>query len=122
MKMSRIKILLDVIEDIHSLGDSLQILADAIASDESSKNSEACKENEKQTAKKNAAKKEPEPPAEKELTLEEVRAVLADKSRAGFTEQVKELLKKHGADKLSAIDPAEYKALLADAEVLGNAG
>lgn len=80
-------------------------------------------EPEKQPVKKSAAKKkEPEPPAEKELTLEEVRAVLADKSRAGFTEQVKELLKKHGADKLSAVDPAEYKALLADAEVLGNAG
>lgn len=46
---------------------------------------------------------------------------MADKSRAGFTEQVKELLKKHGADKLSAVDPTEYKALLADAEVLGNA-
>lgn len=47
---------------------------------------------------------------------------MADKSRAGFTEQVKELLKKHGADKLSAVEPAEYKALLTDAEVLGNAG
>lgn len=80
-------------------------------------------ESEKQTVKKSAAKeKEPEPPAEKELTLEEVRAVLADKSRAGFTTQVKELLKKHGADKLSAVDPSEYKALIADAEVLGNAG
>lgn len=79
-------------------------------------------ESEKQTVKKSAAKeKEPEPPAEKELTLEEVRAVLADKSRAGFTTQVKELLKKHGADKLSAVDPSEYKALIADAEVLGNA-
>lgn len=80
-------------------------------------------EPEKQHVKKSAAKKkEPEPPAEKGLTLEEIRAVLADKSRAGFTEQVKELLKKYGADKLSAVDPAEYKALLADAEVLGNAG
>ena len=80
-------------------------------------------EPEKQPSKKSAAnKKEPEPSAEKELTLEEVRTVLADKSRAGFTEQVKELLKKHGADKLSAVDPAKYKALLADAGVLGNAG
>lgn len=80
-------------------------------------------EPEKQPVKKRDAKKKaPEPPAEKKLTLEEVRAVLADKSRAGFTEQVKELLKKYGADKLSAIDSAEYKALLADAEVLGNAG
>lgn len=80
-------------------------------------------EPEKLPAKKSAAKKkEPEPPAEKELTLEEVRAVLADKSKAEFTEQIRGLLKKHGADKLSAVDPAEYKALLADAEVLGNAG
>lgn len=32
--MSRIKLLFDVIEDIRSLGDSLQVLADAMASDE----------------------------------------------------------------------------------------
>ena len=54
------------------------------------------------------------------LTLPEVRAVLADKSRAGFTAQIKELLRKHGAEKLSGIDPAEYEGLLADVEVLGN--
>ncbi|MDR3093694.1 MAG: hypothetical protein LBU62_03490 [Bacteroidales bacterium] len=54
------------------------------------------------------------------ITLEQVRAVLADKSRAGHTAAVRELLQKHGAEKLSAIDPANYAALLADAEVLGN--
>ena len=37
---------------------------------------------------------------------------------AGHTAEVKELLNKHGADKLSEIDPSEYPALLADAEVL----
>lgn len=42
----------------------------------------------------------------------------AEKSRAGHTAEVKALLTKHGADKLSDIDPAEYPALLADAEVL----
>ena len=57
-------------------------------------------------------------PEEKPLTLEEVRAVLAEKSRAGHTAEVKELLAKHGADKLSEIDPAEYAELLAEAEVL----
>ena len=62
-----------------------------------------------------AAKQEPE---EKPLTLEEVRAVLAEKSRSGHTEEVRALLNKHGADKLSEIDPAEYAALLAEAEVL----
>ena len=55
------------------------------------------------------------------LTLEEVRAVLADKSRAGFTAQIRSLLQKHGADKLSGIDPVNYKELLADAEGLKDA-
>lgn len=87
-------------------------------------------EEEKQPVKKTAAKKkapeelkkEPQPETEKPLTLEDVRAVCADKSRSGFTEEVKEILTKHGADKLSEVDPAEYKALLAEVEVLGNAG
>ena len=56
----------------------------------------------------------------KAITLEEVRAVLADKSRAGFTADVKTLLQKYGADKLSEIDPIHYTDLLADVEVLGN--
>jgi hypothetical protein len=52
------------------------------------------------------------------VTLEEVRAVLADKSRAGHTDAVRALLHKHGAEKLSKIDPAAYPALLQDAEAL----
>ncbi|WP_206812130.1 DNA ligase [Paradesulfitobacterium ferrireducens] len=59
-------------------------------------------------------------PEEKPLTLEAVRAVLAEKSRAGHTAEVRALLEKHGAAKLSEINPAEYPALLAEAEVLGN--
>lgn len=37
------------------------------------------------------------------ITLEHVRAVLADKSRHGYTSEVKALLHRHGADKLSEI-------------------
>lgn len=59
-------------------------------------------------------------PAEPQLTLEQVRAVLADKSRMGFTAEIRSLLQKYGAAKLSGIDPANYKALVADAEVLGD--
>ena len=59
-------------------------------------------------------------PTSKPLTLEEVRAVLAEKSRNGHTAKVRELLEKHGAAKLSEIDPQKYSALLAEAEVLGN--
>ena len=54
------------------------------------------------------------------VTLEQVRALLADKSRDGYMTEVRVLLEKHGAAKLSEIDPGEYAALLAEAEVLGN--
>ena len=59
-------------------------------------------------------------PTSKPLTLEDVRAVLAEKSRNGHTAKIRELLEKHGAAKLSEIDPKKYAALLAEAEVLGN--
>ena len=59
-------------------------------------------------------------PAEPVLTLEQVRAVLADKSRMGFTAEIRSLLQKYGASKLSGIDPVHYKALVAEAEVLGD--
>lgn len=59
-------------------------------------------------------------PAEPQLTLEQVRAVLADKSRMGFTAEIRSLLQKYGAAKLSGVDPTNYKALVADAEVLGD--
>ena len=59
--------------------------------------------------------------AEPALTLEQVRAVLANKSRQGHTAEIRALLQKYGASKLSSIAPANYKALLADVEVLTDA-
>ena len=59
-------------------------------------------------------------PAEKEVTLEDVRSFLGQKSQAGMTAEVRELITKYGGTRLSDIDPAQYKALLAEAEVLGN--
>lgn len=70
----------------------------------------------KQQISKSAAKEEPKP----QLKLEDVRAVLAEKSRAGHTAEVRALLNKYGAAKLSEIDPAKYEALMRDAEVIGN--
>ena len=64
---------------------------------------------------------EPTLPLQNLLTLEEVRAVLAEKSRDGHTAEIRELLQKYGAAKLSEIDSANYQALLADAEGLDNA-
>ncbi len=54
-------------------------------------------------AEEKVPSKEPEKD-EKPLSLIDVRRILAEKSRDGHTEQVRLLLQKYGADKLSAID------------------
>lgn len=113
--MSRIKLLLDVIENVRSLGDSLQILADAMASDETKE------EPRKKPKPKSESKAEPLAEGKCDVTLETVRAVCAEKSRAGFTAEVKAIITKYGADKLSAVKPEDYAAVLAEVEVLGNA-
>lgn len=60
------------------------------------------------------------PAPAKTYSLEEVRAILAEKSRDGFTAQIRDLLQKYGATKLSEVDPTRYGGLVTDAEVLGN--
>lgn len=62
----------------------------------------------------------PAPPPENTPTKEDVRAVLAKLSGTGHTAEVKELLRKHGAEMLSGIDPAEYTAIIKEAEEIGN--
>lgn len=61
------------------------------------------------------------PVKEPPLTLEQVRTVLAEKSRNGHTAEIRTLLQKYGAAKLSLVDPVHYKDLLRDAEVLTDA-
>ena len=116
-KMNELSMLVD---ELKKCGETLVGLSEGLADLFS-----GSAEKEKQPAKKSAAKKkatEETKPEEKALTLEDVRAVCAEKSRSGFTAEVKSILNKHGVEKLSEVNPAEYKALLAEVEVLGNAG
>ena len=113
--MSRIKLFLDVVEDMRSLADSLQAVATALGQN-APEDADA----------PNLAPAAPPAPAPadlppKAITLEEVRAVLAERSHDGYTDQVRGLLQKYGAEKLSGVDPKHYAALLKDAEVLGHA-
>ena len=116
--MSKMKLLLDVVADLRSLADSLQAVADAVAQNGQEQPDQTTEEKPTQKPEKKNVAKQVEKAEPKPLTLEQVRAALAEKSRAGHTSEVKALLIKHGADKLSDIDPAEYPALLAEAEVL----
>ncbi len=113
--MSRMKLLLDVIEDMRSLADSLQAMATALGQSDP----------EDAAAPAPAPEAPPAPapadPPPKAITLEEVRAVLAERSHDGYTDQVRGLLQKYGAEKLSGVDPKHYAALMKDAEVLGHA-
>ena len=99
--MSKVKLLLALVDDLKALADSVQGVADAIGSNEPDEDIKPEQVQEK-----------------KEITLEEVRGVLAEKSHAGFTAGIRDLLNKYGADKLSQIESSNYKALLLDAEGL----
>ena len=66
--------------------------------------------------KQEVIKKEEVKPA---LKLEYVRKVLVCKSREGYTKQIRDLLIKYGADKLSEINPNNYQTLLDEVSCLG---
>ena len=108
--MSKMAEMAQTIEDLRTAAASINAAADWLyqqfSGDDDAQAAEA------------PAKEEPKP--KPELKLEDVRAVLAEKSRAGHTAEIRALLKKYGAAKLSEIDPANYEALLQDAEVIGN--
>ena len=101
MKKNDIKVL---IEGLRKLSRDVAEIADLLAGDQ---------------------KPEPEPVEEapaKVYSKEEVRAILADKSRAGYRAEVKALLTAHGAKQLSDItDPEDLAKLVAEAEVIGSA-
>lgn len=102
--MSRIKLLMEIKEDAESLASSIGVLLTALESDV-----EIGSELGSQTKVEEV---------EKTYTLEEVRKILANKSRLGHTAKIRELLEKYAAKKLSEIDPSKYKDLVADVEKL----
>ena len=107
-KMKRaLEVLMDVADNLEALSGSLRNAAEFIKSEDA--------EDAKPEVKKSAEAAQPK------ISLEQVRAVLADKSQAGFTAEVRDLIAKYGSSKLSGIDPEHYPALLKEAEEIGNA-
>ena len=70
---------------------------------------------EKKAATPKKAEKKGTEPA---LSFTDLRAKLADKSRAGYTAEIKKILHNHKADKLSDISPADYETVLKEVEAL----
>lgn len=57
-------------------------------------------------------------PEKKDISLEAVRSVLAEKSQAGKGPEIRALIVKYGADKLTDLEPSCYEALLDEVEAL----
>jgi hypothetical protein len=55
----------------------------------------------------------------KTYTFAEVRKAFSAKSHEGFTDQVRALITRYGADKLSGVSESDYPALMADLEAIG---
>lgn len=68
-----------------------------------------------------APKRAPAAEEEKIPTKEVVRARAAEKISQGYTKEVRELMAKYGAGKLSDMDPKDYTTFLTELEVLGDA-
>lgn len=101
MKEDEMQTLASVVDSMHQLAEGLETLAVYLLRDAGELQSAA----------------EPVSTAP-QVTIEEIRTVLAEKSAAGHTAEVRQLLKDLGADKLSAVKPEDYAALKAKAEVL----
>jgi outer membrane biosynthesis protein TonB len=133
MKMSKIKLALDIVSDLKALAESIETLVHAMETNDSNPINESLPTNEvideplKETKKRAKTKPASEPvndepevseetPEEateqKQTTLEEVRAAMADKSRDGHREAVKAIITKYGANNLSSLDPKHYAVAL----------
>lgn len=64
------------------------------------------------------APKEQPTPKDEPVTFDQLRSRLSEISRSGKTAEVKELIAKYGASKLSDIAESDYGAVLAEAEGL----
>lgn len=106
--MSKIKLLLDVVEDMRSLADSIQAVADAMMQSDVPQD----------TAQAEVA--EPPKPTKK-VTIEEVRAVLVPLTQKGLGAEIRAIFQKYGAGKLSEVKPEDYEAVITEAEELKNA-
>ncbi len=105
--------IMELINTLNALNVTIQQLTEKMTSEYINTFEEICTESD--------PPKQPEPvQEEKPVDRSAVRAKLAELTRLGFSDEVKALLKKHGAERLSAVDDAEFPALMKEAEALGS--
>lgn len=119
--MSKMADLASTLDDLREAGKALIDVADNLRSIYSAAPEEPAEpvtEDESEEAIEESA-----PAPKKEIKFEEVRAVMARKTRVSKenTEAIRQLLNDFGAKKLSDVKPEDYEALLHEAEVIPDA-
>lgn len=114
--MSKTKLLLNVVEDVRSLincyqrlAEDLQELCEVFSENENSVSTSDSGSNETSTENKTD---------EPTITLEEVRTVLAKLAQDGKQAELKALIGKFGAKRLSEVESKYYPAILKEAEAM----
>ena len=119
--MSKIKMLLDVVQDLRSLTDSLEALAHAIEEPEEKQGdvvrmepiAESVQPTEPQQATAEIAPAAPKPP-----TLVELRAFVSARSTPQTRPRIRALLAGHGVAKLTDLPESDYLDLMREVEAL----
>lgn len=99
--MSRIKLALDVVHDLRALADSLEVLANAVASGDPDT--------------QDAAAQQEEAP---KLTIVELRAFVAERSTPENRPKIKAILTKFGVNKLTELKEEQYVPLMKEVAAL----
>lgn len=118
--MSKVKLLLDVVEDLRSLADSVNAVAQAIAENEQPKNPDEVTKQPQPApvVEPQPVEAEEAPPmdeSEKARLMLETRTKLEVYCKNGWRPEVFALIAKY-APKLSEMDPKDYPALLQEVE------
>lgn len=102
--MSRMKLLLDVVNDMRSLADSIETLANATADGDVQKK-------EQPTQQKENIPQNPKQPA---VTHEMIRELAVKLSRCGKREEIKHLLDKYGVKNVTAVKEDDLDTFYAE--------
>lgn len=120
--MSKIKMLLDVVQDLRSLTDSLEALANVIEEPEGTQidvvRTEPAAEPQQTAAKAAPVAANNAPEALKSPTLVELRAFVAARSTPQTRPRIRELLAGHGVAKLTDLPESDYLDLMREVEAL----
>ena len=117
--MSRVQLLYDLVQDLRTVADDVQAIADTLMQTDDVPALPEQKAIPQTTAAPAADKADVEPDAP--ITKEQVRDVLKQLSRSGYRDAVQNLILSYGVGTFSELPESEYADILKQAEAIANA-